>query len=399
MTIKKFGTYMATHNSLAASEDALLALNKRALRLMLLFSLVMLLLAVYCGSQHDYRYYLMQWSSLVSGGPAWTEGNFYGPLHVVIGYLVLINPLAPKIMMVSALLFANFVLFRELIEKRSLSPILLVYIISIPVNALFIGVGIVFGLNDDLVAALLMAAVLFKLSNKSSLVGLCIALAALLKLYPILLLPFFSLDRGNISWKTLITGAFIFLIGLTLSYFIWGDGLIKSFTFGSNRWPSLMSIFRDINVFYGESYVYNLLVKYNSLLVIFSVILAFFYSFFKRLSFLEGAIIGYTIMLLTYKVGHQQFYLPLLLLLAALPIIKTRSADTMLVIFIPFILYLSTFQILFDLGTNFLGYQPQWINFGGAGFITFSLTIFTMTGVFISYSNSYGRMLKKENYS
>src|SRR6476646_9675016 len=80
------------------------------------WSLLMLWLCWWGGARFTYYRYLDQWQLLLDGGDPWLkgeEGNTYGPLYTVIGFLLPWGPLAPKFFMVGALLVANAALVLE----------------------------------------------------------------------------------------------------------------------------------------------------------------------------------------------------------------------------------------------------------------------------------------------
>jgi hypothetical protein len=127
----------------------------------ILWSVLMLWLCWSYGTiDHDYQAYIAQWQLVVDGDNPWSTDNRYGPLHNVFAFLLPLGPLAPKFFMVGALLIANAALILSLIRERGLAGIQLVYFLAIPTNLLVIAVGGWRGLNDSVVAALLVFAVL-----------------------------------------------------------------------------------------------------------------------------------------------------------------------------------------------------------------------------------------------
>ena len=58
--------------------------------------------------------------------------------------------------MVGVLLIANYQLIDELMHRRGMTVAFLPYLVAVPVNVLVLGMGLAFGLNDVLVAALLV---------------------------------------------------------------------------------------------------------------------------------------------------------------------------------------------------------------------------------------------------
>src|SRR5262249_27909642 len=189
---------------------------------LVVWSLMMLWLCWWSGIQHDYTGYLRQWRGLLEGNDPWGAGNAYGPLHTAIGFLLPLGPLAPKFLMVGALLAANAVLVFELLHERSVRPIQIIYLLAIPTNVLVVGAGIIFCHNDAFVAALLVTAALLRCRGRFLACGVFVGFAALTKYYPLLLLLLFALDEGKLRWSVVAGGVVIFFPGFIAALAIWG---------------------------------------------------------------------------------------------------------------------------------------------------------------------------------
>ena len=69
-----------------------------------------LLLTLISGEVNDYRLYLKNWNISNAGESPWTtklngvsiRNSSYGPLHTVIGYLILLNTMIPKFLFASS---------------------------------------------------------------------------------------------------------------------------------------------------------------------------------------------------------------------------------------------------------------------------------------------------------
>lgn len=325
------------------------------------------------GVVHDYRAYLKQWRSLIETGDPWIRGNAYGPLHQVVGLLYPVDRLAPKMLMVGAMVVANFALFFDLVRTRRVTPIQWVYLLAIPTNLLIYIVAILYGLNDALVAALLIAAVLARHRSLWVTCGTFVALAALLKFYPLLLLPFFAIDTTRINWRVLISGGLVFAAGLIAAWMAWGNGFLDAMLFGANRGPKLLSVIRSIDAAFGRNAA-AALITYNTEMVMLGVLGAFALSIRMRLVWLESAVLGYLVMLTVYKVGHNQFYIPWLFMVAALPLLNRKSADRMAVVFLPMCLFLSLYQFGYHFASD--GYRKElgWVR-DYVGFVAFAISI------------------------
>ena len=176
------------------------------------------------------------------------------------------------------MLISNILLVKELLKTRELDSIHLVYLLCVPANILVIGMGVIYGLNDGLVAALMVFAVLSKRKGFSFFTGLLIALAGLLKFYPILTLPFFGLNKGLLDWKIIFSGAITFLIGFLISIIIWGTGPITPILFNTGRDPTLLSILLALKTTLGDQGLITILINSNSYFVLVGVMITFIFA-------------------------------------------------------------------------------------------------------------------------
>ena len=310
----------------SSSRQARDAAHLAAVAALILWSLLMLYLAWQQGIQHDYGAYLKQWHLLLDGADPWSDSNSYGPLHTLIGYFLPAGQLAPKLFMVGALLVANGALALSLLRERGPSPILIVYLLAVPTNVLVVGMGVVYGLNDALVAALLVMSVLLRLRGKFVATGIAIGAAALLKYYPLLLLRFFALDGRRLHWPVIASGLAVFCAGMAAAYALWGEELLERMSYSAGRRAKLLSILAPLSKFLGKDGIVRWLLDYNAYLVVSGVAATFLLTWRSGRNWLEATVLGYLVMLTLYKVGHQQFYLPWLFMVAALPLVNERSA-------------------------------------------------------------------------
>jgi hypothetical protein len=335
----------------------------------ILWSLLMLWLCWRYGTiDNDYQSYIRQWQLFLDGDDPWSTNNRYGPLHTVIGFLLPLGPLAPKFFMVGALLIANAALVLNLVRERKLDPIQIVYLLAIPTNLLVVAVGGWRGLNDSFVAALLVFAVLLRHRGDLLATGVLVGLAALLKYYPLLLLPFFALDGRALRWSVIASGTSVFLVGLGISLAIWGEAPLVAIWEGSGRQPKILSILAALKNLYGKEGLVGWLIEYNTYFVISGVAAAFLFAWRAGLNWLEGAVLGFFLLLLLYKVGHEQFYVPWLFMVALLPLVNKQSADRMAIILLPAVLLLSLYEFGRDGGYY---NELDWLKAYGRGLIAF----------------------------
>ena len=103
-----------------------------------------------------------------------------------------------------------------------------------------------FGHFDVLVAIACVAAVAWFLRGREVLAGASLALGFLLKLIPVVIVPFFALDLGAAasasgSWPAALVPM---VLGYGVSFLIWGSATFRPFGFGYQRGSTLLSIFR-----------------------------------------------------------------------------------------------------------------------------------------------------------
>jgi uncharacterized membrane protein len=341
------------------------------------------LLFMYCreaGIQHDYTRYVAQWQLVLDGAPPWSTDNAYGPLHTLLAFLLPFGRIKPKYFMVGLMLLANALLALELYRERGFQKIQLVYLLAIPTNILFIGIGILYGLNDALVAAFLVFAVLLRRCKHPLAAGAMIALAGLVKYYPLALLPFFALDKRKINWPVIVSGALVFIGGFAVSLAVWGQGPLTAILFNTTRVPKLLSILASLQSVFGEAGVTGFLIQYNVIIMGLGVALALLFAWLNRLNWLEGALLGYLVMLMLYKVGNQQFYLPVLFMVACLPLMNRKPADRMAVSLIPLVLFLSLYQYGYQFASDSYHNEMSWVRAYG-GFAAFVINLASITAV------------------
>ncbi len=346
-------------------------------QILIIFSLICLVVSYKTGLKHDYRQYIGQWMLVLSNDDPWRTNNAYGPLHNIFAYLLPISNLAPKVLIVGFFLLAHGLLIYE-ISDRNWREISLGYFLSIPANFLFIGVVVIYGLNDSFVAAILVLSILARNKRFMGVSGGLVGLAALVKFYPVLLLPFFALDDRKISIKLLSWGGFVFFLGMCIGYALWGASVFSPILFGAERGPKLMSVIAALRSLLGDTDIVLFLIKFNSAFVIVGVTLAFFAVRKIDLNWLPSAVIGYFVVLTLYKVGHQQFYLPLISMVSALPLVKDRDARFLLVCMIPFVLCVSIYQFGFQFGSDQYREKLGWVGSYG-GFFFFLVSILTLS--------------------
>lgn len=323
----------------------------RRLVLLTLYSIAALVLTIVGGVRHDYIYYLEQWQLVLDHLDPWSTNNAYGPLHNAFALLIPLHPLVPKIVTSAGFLLANGLLVIAL-RDRPWREWRTVYLLAFAANALPIVSVYWFGNNDGVVAALVIGAVLARRERQMLLAGLLLGLATLDKYYPALLVPFFALDDRRIDTRLILSALGTTLVGIGICIAVWGNAYIEAVRFGVSRDATILSIFRSISVIghnFGFGDLADTLVKLNSPLVLLVWIGAIVLAWRRREHWLVASTWGIFAVLLTYKVGHQQFWVTWVALVACLPLVNSATADRLARLSLPYATFLSLFQLGFVL--------------------------------------------------
>ena len=284
--------------------------NKNIYFTFILLSIVIFLLTFFSGEVNDYSLYLKNWNiSNVGANPWVTEfngisvrGSGYGPLHTLIGYLALINPLMPKILFggTSLVVFLLLVSTKNSVIKNFKKNDLFIILLLYPLFPLTIITAYIYGINDSIIALLVIIACKTRQQKKMVITGAVLGLGALLKFYPLLFLTFFSLS--------------------------------------SKKGISLKCLRKYIKILLG-----NLI-----LVVVFAI---FIHGYMAEIEWEYISIIGTLLLFATYKVGHPQFYVSWTVLLAWLITSSVPGSEKNLFAWrlVPIAIYLGIFQSVYFL--------------------------------------------------
>ena len=305
------------------------------------------------GIRHDYVFYVQQWAHILVGGDPWLVDpipmNAYGPLHTLLAYAAVPGFLVPKFLF--GLSFAALILVFVLhLLQRSNSRIYLdwlLFFVILPLNYLSIGVIFILGNNDALVASLIGFAVVARTFGHMRLLGVLIGLAVLLKFYPLLLLPFLAIQQKRILWKPILWAAGTTAIGFFLAFSRWGQSTFLPLLDGVERPATNLSIVKYLERAVPESPLVNFLSEYNSVLVVVFVAAIFFAARALNADWIVACGLGMLAMTMVYKVGHQQFLVTWLVLVAAGLVYAGSQGRTVALISLPLALSLSIFQYIY----------------------------------------------------
>ena len=220
-------------------------------RWLIAFTSAFLLLTVLSGPRHDYVAFLDMWAA-VSGGydPWWIMKrlgyplNAYGPLFNLLALPALANPLAPKLLFSLAYCLFVAVFLKWGLARPGPSGFpakgLLAWLLG-PFPWVEIAY---YGHFDVLVGIACVAAVAYLIRGREVAAGVSLATGFLLKLIPIVIVPFFALDGRRVRVRFLAGVGVPIVVGYAISFWIWGRSSFRPFTFAYRRGSTLMSIFR-----------------------------------------------------------------------------------------------------------------------------------------------------------
>ena len=340
--------------------------NKKIYLIIFFLSIIIFSITFFSGKNHDYESYLVSWNYFILGANPWAKEfndisiqiSAYGPVHSIIGYLILISELFPKIIFS----FCSVVIFyyltelvkkqKKLLNNKDLFLILFIY----PLFPLTIINVYLFGINDSLIALLIILACESRKKENFHFTGAILGFGALIKFYPILFLPFFSLcKQRGISLKCLTVGISVFLIGMFFSYLVWGNEILNPLFFGTDRDPKLLSILKFLDYLNTQNNIellnnlVNFLISKNTFFLLLIIFFVFFHGLKAKIEWEYVALIGILLMFTTYKVGHPQFYLSWSALLAWIMLSSNKNSEKRLFTLrlIPILIYLGLFQCVY----------------------------------------------------
>jgi len=226
----------------------------------------------------------------------------------------------------------------------------------------------------------LFFSLIFKLDKKDVLSGIFLSVSILTKIYPILLVPFFILERKKINIKLLFSLIVSLIVIMLISFYFFGNRLILDpFMFGAARDPKLLSILASLSYDFPESLIVKKLIENNSFIVLVSTLMTIIFCLIKQTRILVSLILTYLTILITYKVGHMQFYLPLCAFFSLLLIYEKKYLDIFYIV-LPLIILLSFTQLIYSTTSGFDLMSQSEYNFEiirqKIGYIFFTINIF-----------------------
>lgn len=370
-----------------------------------LFLLQVLLIIIYTsfipvliktGIQHDHLYYMEIWNLDLQGLNPYSIRNGYGPINIALGKLISLNPIAPKLFMLInfaiSLVILTFHLKDKIVSRKHIIQIL----VLIPLNPLFIYITVIYGLNDTLIASLIIYAVIFNQKKNSRLTGLMLALAALTKVYAVFLVPMFCLKNRKIDWSIVKSFISTFLIGNILSFFLFGKGYVSGMLDNATRSSSLLSPLDGLKVLFADGVLFNsksifldwleitiyVLQVINPIIVLIVFLTLFRFAKNQNVDWLESTAVIFLASLSFYKVVHPQFFLVFQILVVLLLITGNPIQNRLAKNFLPVLMFLSVFQLIYSLNFNSIIYSFFYLY---GGFLFFPICLLSL---YLYYRNS-----------
>lgn len=280
----------------------------------------------------DYREYVKQWALVLAGEDPWTDlgpssSNTYGPAHNLLALPFWVHPRLPRVLSATSFALACAILStgpgrRAGRGERRLLLALTLYNPLLWISAAGIG-------HNDTFVALLLVGALAAYETRSSVAGVLVAVATLLKIYPVVVAPVLALRRRRPDWR--FAGGFAAAVGVVgvPAWLLWGNGFLVALTYNAARPSKNLSVFRALR---GAFSPFRDLAGGWGLdpwsVPMTLAALATLYLVFVARAFRGRATAPLVLLVLLtfYKVGHAQFYTPLLLTAAYVVLRLGREA-------------------------------------------------------------------------
>jgi hypothetical protein len=285
--------------------------------LLVLFCTGFMSWAVVTGAHgHSYSDYLAEWHEVLRGAdPGGVRPglpfNAYGPAFNLLAGLVWIAPAAAKWLIAAS--YCGFVvwclarLWTDCGNRSFPWPLVLLCVVN---PWPWIAVAH-FGFFDGLVGLACVVGVHARLRGREAAAGLCIGLGVLLKLVPIVLLPFLAVGRNRLHLRFAAVCLAGILCGFLASYLAWGPSTFAPLSFAGAREPTL-SIYPLLARAAGPG---ALAWVGPTALVVFGATL-FAWHLAVRLEPAPAALLAMLGTLLLYQVGYNNYQMIVLMLAA-----------------------------------------------------------------------------------
>jgi hypothetical protein len=152
-----------------------------------------------------------------------------------------------------------------------------------------------------------------------------LSLGILTKIYPLFLLPFISNNKQQLFKYGLLFVLIVFGAYL-LTYFIWGDSFLNAFGKANGRDPTLFSVMRFVTgAYFPSQTIGQAILAVSNLLILLGIGYIFKLFMAGRIDQVTAFLASFTVLLMFYKAGQQQFYLVYFALFAAWTIMEFKQ--------------------------------------------------------------------------
>ena len=349
---------------------------RRYLIAILIVSIGIVTFTILSGDGGDYALYIMQWAAMIQTGDPWIlehngkdiPGNAYGPLHGLLGYLLPVYWLGPKLVLVASTLLSFFVIVAHAAKHGDLNDRTFVAgLFILPLCPMVFFSSYDAGGNDGFAALCVGLACIARHHRWFALTGALLAVGALMKFYPLLFAPLFAIDSKRVvHLRLLVVCAGVFLLAMLASYAVWGESILTPFTFSGEREAKGLSILRfmqPLDSMPTFAPFYGFLLDTNTLTVAaFAALFAIFASV-SNMDWRISTLVGILLIFAIYKVGHSVFLMSWLTVILFLNFDTEKSLRNDVVrASVPIIVYISVLKIGYMLtgGVDDRGWTGSW---------------------------------------
>ena len=299
-------------------------LTTRLLGSLMPVSLVLFFIAFVTGGRFDYASYKLQWGLIVEGKDPWglVDGgmiNAYGYVHNFFAVLHSANSILPKLFFI--LLLVAFC-WRSIVARSTRNRALVLFL---SVNPFTVSTLAVYGFIDG-VCSLLLGFALLELgcTNVRSYFksGVFLAFSVLTKFYTIVALPLvLSVCSKQKPFKSIVSGYLLAsFVVITFSYGLWGDSILEPLLLAKGRDPSFLTIWKYVP----HPELRTIIFSVVSVVAIIKACTKKAISVSLRTAAVLSIVFG------AYYLGHQQFYLGILVALTVYIVEECRDSGILL---------------------------------------------------------------------
>lgn len=349
---------------------------------MFLYGAVVVFLAFTLPLMHDYTEYVKQWEHFLQMGKPYLDfqgnfnGNAYGLFHSLFAYLYALYPTIPRVVFVLSWIGVSLLVlsrFRGVLRLWWGMVALLFF------NPFFFVLFVMYGHNEIIAVFFTVLAVFLLQGKKDTWAGVALAIAILVKIVPIVLVPFLFFGEKKLRWRFLSSVCVSLFFVMLLAWSIWGNEIWTPFTFAAGRESKLLSIFYFLRAEFSPLRLFKWLpnVDWLSLpLMVGSLAILCLIQLRYRLDVITVTLLAFLTIFLFYKVNHHQYHTATILLSVywiSCYWKKIVTYNVQVGYVLVFILWISINVLLYAVLGNFYG-EWEWIR-SGVGLPTFILNI------------------------